>query len=269
MLYCNKIIRDSQAKKIEFKIYDNIVDFFCKMIYHLVMDEYFIDSEKFEFLPTNMALDDGFIGYGGDLSVKRLVLAYRSGIFPWYDKGDPILWWSPDPRFVLFPQNVHVSESMRKILRREIFEIRLDTHFTEVMKHCSSAHGRTWILPEMIEAYTRLHKAGYAHSVEVYQNDALVGGLYGVRVGNVFCGESMFSLVSNSSKTAFIVMARLMLELGIVMVDCQFQTDHLSSLGGQNITRDEYIRTLTENMTDEQPYLWTDLLSGRTTRDFV
>lgn len=233
------------------------------------MEKYFVNPYKLEFLPISMALDDGFIGFGGDLSVERLLLAYRSGIFPWYNKGDPICWWSPDPRFVLFPQNVHVSESMRKILRREIFEIRLDTHFTEVMKHCSTAHGRTWILPEMIEAYTRLHQARYAHSVEVWQNDQLVGGLYGVHIGNVFCGESMFSLVSNASKAAFIVMARLMSEIGVSVVDCQFETEHLTSLGGQNISRDEYIHILTENIANIQPSLWTDLIGSRTTRDFV
>ena len=233
------------------------------------MEKYFVNPYKLEFLPVDMALDDGFIGFGGDLSVERLLLAYRSGIFPWYNKGDPICWWSPDPRFVLFPQNVHVSESMRKILRREIFEIRLDTHFTEVMKHCSTAHGRTWILPEMIDAYTRLHQAGYAHSVEVWQNDQLVGGLYGVHIGNVFCGESMFSLVSNASKAAFIVMARLMSEIGVAVVDCQFETEHLTSLGGQNISRDEYIHILTENIANIQPSLWTDLIGSRTTRDFV
>ena len=235
------------------------------------MGNFHLSLYNHKFPPIDIVYDDGLLAIYGDLSLERLIAAYKNGIFPWYNENDPILWWCPDPRFALFPQNVHVSESMRKILRREIFTIKIDDDFKTIMTKCGELREQkgTWIIPEMIDAYTNLFNNGYAHCISVYHNDELVGGLYGVNIGKIFCGESMFSTMSNASKVAFIVMARLMVEHGIEVVDCQFETNHLFSLGGQNISREQYLDILKGNIEIKPNFTWKDWLQNRTTKDFV
>lgn len=197
--------------------------------------------------PLN-ASEDGIVAYGGDLSPSRLMLAYRSGIFPWYSAGDPILWWSPDPRLILELGEFKLSRSLRKKIHQ--FEIRFDTAFSEVIRACATAprHGQSgsWIVPEMIEAYETLHGLGYAHSVEAYQNDILVGGLYGVTVGGVFCGESMYAKVSDASKVAFAVLIDHLREWGFEFIDCQVPTPHLKSLGAVEVSRSYFLHRLSK-----------------------
>jgi leucyl/phenylalanyl-tRNA--protein transferase len=172
------------------------------MLYHVTEDLYFP--------PVDKAIEEGLLAYGGDLSPERLLLAYRSGIFPWYEDNQPILWWSPDPRMVLFPDELVVSKSMRNILNQGIFEVTFNTNFAEVISNCKEikrdGQNGTWITDEMRNAYCWLHQLGFARSVEVWQNDELVGGLYGIDLGHVFCGESMFSKISNASKVGFIAL---------------------------------------------------------------
>lgn len=192
---------------------------------------------------------------GGDLSINRLLLAYRSGIFPWYSPGEPILWWSPDPRFVLFPERLQVSKSMRQLLRRNAFEISFDRAFAEVIARCSSAprpgQSGTWITTEMQAAYIRLHKAGFAHSAEAWQNGVLVGGLYGISLGRIFFGESMFSEVSNASKAAFITLVQWLLARNFQLIDSQVYTEHLASLGAEELPRSEYLSLLQQGLSAE------------------
>ncbi len=192
------------------------------------------------------ASEEGVVAYGGDLSPSRLMLAYRSGIFPWYSAKDPILWWSPDPRLILELDEFKLSRSLRKKIPQ--FEIRFDTAFSSVIRECSIAprtgQSGSWIVPEMIEAYEELHALGYAHSVETYQNGILVGGLYGVNVGGVFCGESMFAKVSDASKVAFAVLVNRLREWGYDFIDCQVPTNHLKSLGAKEISRKDFLQRL-------------------------
>jgi leucyl/phenylalanyl-tRNA---protein transferase len=194
------------------------------------------------------AVAEGILAYGGDLSPSRLMLAYRSGIFPWYSVNDPILWWSPDPRLILELEEFKLRRSLRKKIPQ--FEIRFDTAFSQVIHECSSAPRRgqrgSWIVPEMIEAYETLHALGYAHSVEAYQNGILVGGLYGVSVGRVFCGESMFAKVSDASKVAFTILVEYLREWGFEFIDCQVPTEHLISLGAKEISRSYFLKRLNE-----------------------
>lgn len=196
--------------------------------------------------PFLHASEEGIIAYGGDLSPSRLMLAYRSGIFPWYSAKDPILWWSPDPRLILELDDFKVSRSLRKKI--SLFEIRFDSAFSEVIHECAIAPRReqkgSWIVPEMIEAYETLHALGYAHSVEAYQNGSLVGGLYGVSVGGVFCGESMFAKVSDASKVALAVLVDYLSEWGFDFIDCQVPTPHLKSLGAKEVSREFFLRRL-------------------------
>jgi len=196
------------------------------------------------FPPVEQALPDGLLAVGGDLSRERLLLAYRSGIFPWYDEEEPPLWWSPDPRFVLFPGELRVSKSMQKVIAGGSFEFRVNTCFEEVVHHCRSVpregQDGTWITEDVASAYCDLHKAGYAHSAETWQNGVLVGGLYGVMLGKVFYGESMFSLVSNASKFAFISWVRKLTSQGIELIDCQVHTAHLESLGARMVPRADF-----------------------------
>lgn len=192
------------------------------------------------------ASKDGLIGVGGDLSVERLLLAYRKGIFPWFEKEQPILWWSPDPRFVLFPEKLKVSKSMKQVLRNSDFEVTVNKDFNKVIKECSQANRNgqsgTWITHDMIEAYIQFHKLGYAKSVEVWLNSELVGGLYGVDLGNgIFCGESMFTKVSNASKVGFITFIK---NSDYKLIDCQVYTNHLASLGAEDISRNEFLKQL-------------------------
>ena len=186
----------------------------------------------------------GVLAIGGDLSTKRLLLAYKTGVFPWYNEGEPIVWYSPDQRMVLFPNEIHISKSMRKVLRDKQFRITHNTNFEFVINACknSNRNGQegTWITDEMHQAYINLHHLGYAKSIEIWQGDKIVGGLYGVTIGNVFCGESMFSLVSNASKVAFIALAQMHYDF----IDCQVYNEHLASLGAREISKKEYITLL-------------------------
>lgn len=199
------------------------------------------------FPPVHLA-EEGLLAVGGDLSPERLLAAYRSGIFPWYSKGDPILWWSPDPRMVLFPDRLHVSRRLVRSLRSGEFTVTADTAFERVIHSCATVprpgQAFTWILPEIVDAYTRLHRQGYAHSIECRINDVLVGGLYGVSLGGCFFGESMFSLTRDGSKVAFTALARQCLRWQFVMIDCQLPTTHLAGLGASEIPREQFMRLL-------------------------
>lgn len=190
--------------------------------------------------------EEGLLAVGGDLSVDRLIEAYSKGIFPWFSEGEPILWWSPDPRFVLFPEKLKVSKSMRQVLRNKNYTITINKDFMSVIKECSliqrDGQPGTWITDDMIEAYIQLHKMGYAKSVEVWKNDQLVGGLYGVDLNNgVFCGESMFAKESNASKVGFITFIQ---NTNYKLIDCQVYTQHLESLGAEDISREEFLQHL-------------------------
>ncbi|MFO7706208.1 MAG: leucyl/phenylalanyl-tRNA--protein transferase [Halopseudomonas sp.] len=208
-----------------------------------------LDEQDLQFPSPDQALDEppGLLAAGGDLSPARLVKAYRSGIFPWYEDGQPLLWWCPNPRTVLLPRQLHVSRSMRKFLKHSPFRVSLDRAFAEVMQGCAEPRDytdATWITQEMQDAYRQLHRLGIAHSVEVWDQDHLVGGLYGLALGKVFFGESMFSRQTNASKTAFIHLAGQLAEWGFELIDCQMPTDHLFSFGAQSLSRNEFIERL-------------------------
>jgi len=200
-------------------------------------------TEKLWFPPVETALPDGLLAIGGDLSVERLLLAYKKGIFPWYDDDLP-LWWCPNPRFVLLPDNLVVSKSMKTLLKRNAFNFTTNTNFYGVINACKSTSRKdqegTWIKEEVVESYTKLHHLGYAHSAEVWDNGLLVGGLYGIKLGKVFFGESMFSHKSNASKYAFIKYVEILKQEGIVLIDCQVYTEHLASLGAKMIMRQQF-----------------------------
>jgi leucyl/phenylalanyl-tRNA--protein transferase len=206
-------------------------------------------DKKLIFPPVHLAEPDGLLAVGGDLSADRLLLAYRQGIFPWYE-GDYILWWCPDPRFVLFPDHLKISKSMKVLLKRDAFEFTVNKAFEEVINSCKAISRKdqagTWITDEVKSAYTRLHQMGYAHSCEVWQNGEIAGGLYGIRIGNVFFGESMFSKISNASKYAFISYIQFLKSEGVELIDCQVYTDHLESLGATMISRQQFISLLQE-----------------------
>jgi leucyl/phenylalanyl-tRNA--protein transferase len=197
------------------------------------------------FPPVTEALHDGLLAIGGDLSVDRLVLAYKQGIFPWFDGNVP-MWWCPDPRFVLFPEELKVSKSMKVLLKRETFEFTINKAFAEVIKACKEKERAdqdgTWITDDVEASYNELHKLGYAHSAEVWLNGELAGGLYGIRMKDMFFGESMFSHVSNASKYAFIKYIDILKKEGVRLIDCQVYTEHLESLGARMIERREFIR---------------------------
>ena len=193
---------------------------------------------------------------GGDLTVDRLLTAYRSGIFPWYADGDPILWWSPDPRLVLYPQELSVSKSLKRVINKDLFQITYDKAFEAVIRGCAEikrSYGEgTWITDEMKDAYCRLYRHGYAHSVEAWQAGKLVGGLYGVIIGRVFFGESMFSKVSNSSKVAFVRLVQHLKRLQFMLIDCQVKTDHLMRFGAREIPRKVFLEQL-KKAVDAKP----------------
>ena len=197
------------------------------------------------FPDPSLAEEDGWLAIGGDLTTARLLLAYQNGIFPWYSEGEPICWYSPHKRCVIFPDNITVSKSMKSIMSKKTFDIRMDTAFEEVIKNCSRierpGQDGTWISADMQQAYLSMFEKGHAHSVEAWQNGVLVGGLYGIVVNNVFCGESMFSKVSNASKAALIWLCS---EGNFAMIDCQLPNDHLLSLGAVIINRDAYMQIL-------------------------
>lgn len=205
-------------------------------------------SQKIVFPPVDTADEDGVLAIGGDLSVKRLLLAYQSGIFPWFNPNEPILWWAPDPRMVLFPDELVVSKSMRAIIRKGTFTVTFNQNFKDVIRHCQNirrdGQNGTWISDGMMEAYCKLHEAGIAKSVEVWQDDELVGGLYGIDLGHVFCGESMFSKRSNASKVGFIALVDYLKEHHYQLLDCQMHNEHLESLGCREIPREEFMKVL-------------------------
>lgn len=206
---------------------------------------------QFIFPPLHEADEDGLLAVGGDLQPGRILAAYQQGIFPWYAE-EPILWWSPDPRFVLFPGELKISASMKQVLKKQQFRISMNEAFEDVITGCSGAprpgQDGTWLNPDMQQAYTELHRLGYAHSVECWLEGELVGGLYGLQLGRTFFGESMFSRVSNASKAAFITFVQRSAAAGLQMVDCQVYTEHLESLGARFVPRDEFVKRVRENM---------------------
>jgi leucyl/phenylalanyl-tRNA--protein transferase len=203
-----------------------------------------------QFPPVENANPDGLLAIGGDLSVNRLLDAYNHGIFPWYDTSEPILWWSPDPRMVLFPEDLKVSKSMKQMLKKEVFQVTFNQDFAAVIEQCAlikrDGQNGTWITQEIKEAYLKLHHLGVVQSVEVWQNNELVGGLYGIylKEKKMFCGESMFAKVSNASKYGFITYVRKLKAEGVCLIDCQIFTPHLASLGAGEISRKEFLNYL-------------------------
>jgi leucyl/phenylalanyl-tRNA--protein transferase len=208
---------------------------------------FFLD-DRIIFPPVDLADKDGVLAIGGDLSVERLLLAYKSGIFPWYNQGEPIVWYSPPKRMVLFPKELKISKSMHQIIRNSDLKVTFNKNFKEVITNCMQIERKdqsgTWITNEMFTAYQELHKIGVAKSVEVYENDILIGGLYGIDLGSVFCGESMFSLKSNASKIAFIYLVKKLEKENYSLIDCQVYNDHLASLGAREIPRNEFKKFL-------------------------
>ena len=212
------------------------------------MDVYPLDKNSYIFPNPIYANDKGLLAYGGDLNPSRIMTAYLNGIFPWYNESDPILWWSPNPRCILEFKDFKISKSFQKIIDKNIFEIKFDTNFTQVMKECKNINREnqkgTWIQDELIDAYTKLHKMGFAHSFEAYFNGELVGGGYGVNIGNIFCGESMFVKKNNASKVALYFLIKRLKEKGFSFIDCQIPTPHLLSLGAKTINRTSFISSV-------------------------
>lgn len=205
-------------------------------------------TDEVGFPDPNLASDDGLLAMGGDLSPERLILAYASGIFPWYSEGEPILWWSPNPRMVVIPEKFKASKSLRQLIHRKTFELKIDTQFEQVIHECAKMEREnqedTWITPEMEAAYLKLHKAGFAHSFETYLQGELVGGLYGISIGKAFFGESMFHQVSNASKVAYYHLVQFALQHDFQVIDAQQETDHLKSLGGELMERSDFLSLL-------------------------
>jgi len=206
------------------------------------------------FPPVHLTSKNGILAVGGDLSPGRLLAAYRQGIFPWYSEGDPIIWWCPDPRFVLFLDELRVSRSMMKVLRHGTFRITYDHDFRNVVLSCQKSRRKqdgTWITDEMLEAYCVLHELGFAHSAEAWHGETLVGGIYGISIGRCFFGESMFSFMSNASKAALVSLVRKLEGLKFEFLDCQVHTAHLESLGARFIPREEFVGLLARGLTHE------------------
>jgi len=214
-------------------------------VYELINEHIFPNPEEAE--------KDGLLAIGGDLNVKRLIVAYASGIFPWYSAGQPILWWSPDPRMVLFPNEFKQTKSLRRLVQNKKFEVRFDTNFTDVITNCGTVPRKgqegTWITKEMIEAYIKLHKLGYCHSVETYLENDLMGGLYGISLGGVFFGESMFHKVTDASKVALWHLVDQLTKWDFDFIDVQQDTAHMKSLGAKNIDRRKFIHLLNTSLT--------------------
>lgn len=223
------------------------------------------------FPPPSMAETDpdGLLAIGGDLSEKRLLRAYRSGIFPWYSGTQPILWWSPDPRTLLFPDKLHVSRSLRKTLRKEEFKVTFDTAFDRVIEACATIprddQAGTWITGEMLEAYRHMHRLGHAHSVEVWRDDELVGGLYGIAIGAAFYGESMFSRARDASKIALVKLVDKLKRAGFVLIDCQVVTDHLLRLGAETVDRKVFLQLNRQAVQTAVDIEWKDSGLSETT----
>ena len=208
-------------------------------------------SNDLVFPHPSLSEEDGLLAIEGDLSPQRLLLAYSNGIFPWFSDDEPILWWSPDPRFVLYPKDIRISHSMKKLLKKNTYRISFDTCFIDVISNCSKLRKETgtWITDEMIEAYCKLHELGYAHCMETWYQDKLIGGLYGVSMGKCFFGESMFSTMDNASKIAFITLSKALEEKGFVVIDCQVHTAHLESLGAVYISRENFLELVEKGIS--------------------
>jgi leucyl/phenylalanyl-tRNA--protein transferase len=213
-------------------------------------------APDYRFPDVEYAGPEGLLAVGGDLDTGRILAAYRHGIFPWYSEDQPILWWSPDPRAVLLPENLKISRSLKKTLRKKIFRVTLDQRFADVIQACADIRRGeedtgTWITPDMMNAYSKLHELGYAHSVEVWHEDKLVGGLYGIALGKAFFGESMFSRMTDASKTGFCYLVRQLEKWGFRFIDCQVESAHLASLGAKPIPRKQFIEMLKETLKFE------------------
>ncbi|MFK2822582.1 leucyl/phenylalanyl-tRNA--protein transferase [Arcobacter sp. YIC-80] len=212
-----------------------------------------LDKYSFNFPNPLYANDEGLIAYGGDLNPNRIITAYTKGIFPWYNQNDPILWWSPNPRMVLKLEDFKISKSLGKIINKQIYEIRFDTNFEGTILECANARKDkegTWILDEVIEAYVKLHKMGFAHSFEAYLDNKLVGGGYGINIGDIFCGESMFSKENNASKVALYYLVKRLKTKGFKLIDCQVPSTHLQSLGAINISRKEFLNYIENSISN-------------------
>lgn len=225
------------------------------------------EHEWFQFPEVDAASPDGVLALGGNLSPGMILSAYHQGVFPWFNDDDPIVWWCPDPRYILVPSELHVSTTIKKIIKKRRFELSLDTAFGEVIRACSSTprpgQSGTWITDDMIAGYERLHALGYAHSVEARLDGHLVGGLYGISLGSAFFGESMFSLEPDASKAAFIPFTWFLAESGFTMIDSQVRTPHIESMGGKYVSRESYLRLLSDAL--QSPTLkgnWSTLLPG-------
>ena len=209
-------------------------------------------SNDIVFPPPNLASEDGLLAVGGDLDQRRLLLAYRMGIFPWYAEADPILWWSPDPRLVLYPEQLRVSKSLKRVIKKGLFRISMDQAFEQVIAACAKSRREknegTWIVDEMVQAYCQLHESGFAHSVEAWQNETLAGGLYGVSLGKCFFGESMFTHLTNASKVALVALVNHLKTLSFDLIDCQVSTEHLISFGAQEIPRQLFLKQLKKSL---------------------
>lgn len=223
-----------------------------------------LDSDIF-FPPVELATPEGIVAFGGDLSPERLLNAYRKGIFPWYSEDEPIIWWSPNPRLVLFPNELKISRSMKKLINRNKFKISFDKNFSGVITGCQQPRKNqsgTWITGEMFDSYCKLYELGFAHSVEVWNKDELAGGLYGVSLGKCFFGESMFSNVPNTSKIALIFLVKNLMNFDFSILDCQVYSEHICSLGAREIPRNKFIEILNEALQYETlKGNWGDLFS--------
>ena len=212
----------------------------------------FLLSDTIEFPPPHLASEDGLLAVGGDLSQKRLLLAYRMGIFPWFSNNEPILWWSPDPRLVLYPNEIRISKTLKRIIKKDMFSVTMDLAFNEVINQCAQVRLQknqgTWIVKEMIDAYCNLHESGFAHSVEVWLHGDLVGGLYGVSLGMCFFGESMFTLVNNASNVGLVKLVEHLKKLSFDLIDCQVTTEHLIRFGAREISRTIFLNQLEESL---------------------
>lgn len=221
-----------------------------------------LERSSLNFPPLKQALREpnGLLAAGGDLSVQRLIAAYRHGCFPWFEQGQPILWWSPDPRTVLIPEQLHISRSLRKVLRSDQFSVTFDRNFAQVIHACAQPreqqHG-TWITDSIQNAYISLHQHGIAHSVEVWHGDELVGGLYGIAMGQLFFGESMFSRMSNASKAGFVTLVKHLSAAGFVLIDCQMPTEHLLNFGAQSIARTDFSDYLQRYLDQPNRMQWS------------
>lgn len=217
-----------------------------------------IRRNTLHFPDPNDANEDGIVAWGGDLHPYRILNAYQHGIFPWYSKRDPILWWSPDPRLIMQLGDFKISRSLKKSIKK--FEYKIDENFSQTITKCASVPRKsqegTWINRDIVEAYTQLHHMGYAHSIESYQNDILVGGLYGIAIGKVFCGESMFADVTDASKAAYTTLVAHLKEWGYSFIDCQVPTNHLKSLGAKEISREEFLHKLKEETRVKLEHEW-------------